>query len=184
MAQKLTVNAGDARARFIITSSTSRLEKGQQAGFLRSGTTLSHDNQLTGIEVSQLCRFANYRETPSGLSSWGIADGTSPWDANDTEGNGTYVEGHPPHLFDSGTDTSSVNSQGVIHDSSKNWTPNQWVGYSIKNTNPASGSNTLGSYIISNTSNTITYNYYEAPDTGAHLCLTPEILTRFIGFSL
>src|SRR5262249_40322288 len=105
-----------------------------QAGVLRSGTTLWHDNQLTGIEVGQLCRFSNFRETPArAYPVWGIADGTSPWDANDTEGNGTYVEGHRPHLFDSGTDTSSVNSQGVIHDSSKNWTPNQWVGYSIKN---------------------------------------------------
>ncbi len=146
------------------------IRKGLQAGGLRSGTTLWHDNQLTGFEVSQLCRFANFRETPArSYPIWGIADGTSPWDANDTEGNGTYVEGHPPHLFDSGTDTSSVNSQGVIHDSSKNWTPNQWVGYSIKNTNPASGSNTLGSYIISNTSNTITYNYYAGSDTRSHL---------------
>jgi hypothetical protein len=131
-----------------------------------------HDNIFTGTEskAQAICNLANYRQTPArAYPVWGIADGTSPWDVNDTEGNGTYVEGHPPYLFDSGTDTSSVNSQGVIRDSTKHWTPNQWVGYSIKNTNPASASNTLGSYVISNTSNTITYYYYDAPDTRGHL---------------
>ncbi len=142
------------------------------AGAQRSGTSLWHDNSFIGIESTggAACGLANYRETPArAYPVWGIADGTSVWDQNDTEGNGTYVEGHPPHLFDSGTDTSSVNSRGVIHDSTKNWTPNQWVGYSIKNTNPASASYTLGSYVISNTSNTITYFYYGASDTRGHL---------------
>jgi len=73
------------------------------------------------------------------------------------------VEGHLPFLFDSGTDTSSVNSQGVIHDSTKNWAVNQWVGYSIKNLNLTDA---YGSYVISNTSNTITYFYYTGTDTG------------------
>jgi hypothetical protein len=45
----------------------------------------------------------------------------------------------------------------------------QWVGYSIKNTNPASPSYTLGSYVISNTSNIITYHYYSAADARIHL---------------
>jgi hypothetical protein len=68
------------------------ITKGLQAGGLRSGTTLWHDNQLTGIEVSWLCSFANFRQTSARSHPvWGIADGTSPWDANDTEGNGTYV---------------------------------------------------------------------------------------------
>jgi hypothetical protein len=141
-------------------------------GGQRSGTSLWHDNLFIGIESSHdsHCNLPNYRETPARPHSvWGIADGTSVWDQNDTEGNGKYVEGRPTHLFDSGTDTSSINSQGVIHDSTKSWTPNQWVGYSIKNTNPASPSYTLGSYVISNTSNTITYFYYAAADAGTHL---------------
>jgi hypothetical protein len=143
--------------------------KGLQAGGLRSGTTLWHDNVLTGVEVNRLCSFQNFRETPARSHPiWGIADGTSPWDANDTEGNGTFVEGHPPFLFDSGTDTSSVNSQGAIHDSTKNWAPNQWIGYSVTNTNP-NLLHRLGSYIISNTSNTITYSYYRDADVDQHM---------------
>jgi hypothetical protein len=42
-------------------------------------------------------------------------------------------------------------------DTSKNWTPNKWVGYSIKQTNPSAPSNGKGSYITSNTNNTITF---------------------------
>jgi hypothetical protein len=131
------------------------------AGGQRSGTSMWHDNTYTGHSsgTGYHCNLVNFRESaPRGISlPWGMADGTSPWDANDTEGNGTYVEGHAPHLFDSGTDNSSVHSNGVIHDSTKNWTTNQWVGYSIRNTNRNSPSYRLGSYVISNTSNTITY---------------------------
>jgi hypothetical protein len=142
-------------------------------GGQRSGTSLWHDNEFIGRETSNdgsMCNISNFRETPARAHPiWGIADGTSVWDANDTEGNGTFVEGHAPHLFDSGTDTSSVNSMGVIHDSTKNWTPNQWIGYSIKNKNPASQSYNMGSYVISNTSNTITYYYYGGADGGGFL---------------
>jgi hypothetical protein len=143
----------------------------------RSGSSLWHDNTWTGIEQGNRnhTNLPNFRETPArAYPIWGIADGTSPWDVNDTEGNGTSVEGHPPFLFDSGMDTSSVNSRGVIHDSTKNWTPNQWVGYSIQNTNPNSASYTLGSYVISNTSNTITYSYYSGTDTAAHLIFNAQ----------
>jgi hypothetical protein len=91
----------------------------------------------------------------------------------DTEGNRTFVEGHPPHVFDSGTDNSSVNSRGIIHDSTKHWVPNQWVGYSVTNYNPIYRHGLtptgIGSAIISNTSNTITYNYYAAPDAPQHM---------------
>jgi hypothetical protein len=90
---------------------------------------------------------------------------------NDTEGNGTYVEGHPPFLFASGSATSGTTMSGeqaTFADSTKNWTPNQWLGYSIRDTNPASASYRLGSYIISNTSNTITYAYNNAT-SGGHL---------------
>src|SRR4030095_1016081 len=61
---------------------------------------------------------------------------------------------------------SSVHSFGVMHDSTKNWIPNQWVGYSIKNTNPNSVVYNKGSYITSNTSNTITYVVLGSTDRG------------------
>jgi hypothetical protein len=141
-------------------------------GGSRSGTTLIHDNTFLGTENStgNCYSFSNFRESPARPHPiWGIADGTSVWDKNDTEGNGTFVEGHPPYLFDSGTDDSSVNSMGVIHDSTKSWTTNQWIGYSIKNKNPASTSYNMGSYVISSTTNTITYSFYSGSDGLPHL---------------
>jgi hypothetical protein len=135
----------------------------------RSGGSLWHDNTWTGLEngnnwhtgLSQYRMFGGVRV----VSTFGPA-AVSPWDMNDTEGNGTYVEGHAPFLFGSGTDTSSVNSQGVIHDSTKNWTPNQWVGYSIRNMNPAARCYQKSSFVRSNTSNTITYAFYPTTDRG------------------
>jgi hypothetical protein len=136
----------------------------------RSGTSLWHDNRFIGVKPSKLCSLPNYREIPARPQPvWGIADGTSVWDANDTEGNGTFVEGHPPFVFASGsvTGASVINGdQGTFTDSSKNWTPNQWVGYSIKNLNLSSA---YGSYIISNAAHTITYSYYRASDAATHL---------------
>jgi hypothetical protein len=80
---------------------------------------------------------------------------------NDTEGNGTYVEGHPPFLFASGSATSgtTISGEATFSDSTKNWTPNQWIGYSIKNTDPASASYRRGSYIIGNGAHSISYAY-------------------------
>jgi hypothetical protein len=144
-------------------------------GGQRSGTSLWHDNTFIGVESTHgsHCNLANVRETSArAYPVWGIADGTSVWDQNDTEGNGTYVEGRPPYLFDSGAATSGTTitgTQGTFTDSTKNWTPNRWAGYSIKNTDPGSPSYTLGSYIISNTATTITYFYYNGTDTRAHL---------------
>jgi hypothetical protein len=87
------------------------------------------------------------------------------------EGNGTYVEAHAasPYVFAWGKHTGANGSQGVIVDSTKNWAPNRWVGYSIKNTNPACPCYLLGSYVISNTSNTITYYNYPYADAATHL---------------
>src|SRR5438552_16154988 len=147
-------------------------------GGQRSGTSLWHDNTFLGRDSNNrsACNLSNYRETPArGIQVPGtftVADGTCPWDQNDTEGNGTYVEGHPPFLFDSGSPTSGTTisgSTGTFTDSTKNWTTNQWASYSIKNTNRSSECYLLGSYIISNTSNSITYYYYPDRDVRQHL---------------
>jgi hypothetical protein len=138
-------------------------------GLQRSGSSLWHDNSFTGVEAGSHTGLANYRQMFYQLGVWHCANGTNPWDINDTEGNGTYVEGHPPFLFLSGVDNGSVNSQGVVHDLTRNWIPNQWVGYSVTNTNPASPAYRFGSFIISNTSNTITYQYYPGDQGGPTL---------------
>ena len=144
-------------------------------GGQRSGTSLWHDNLFIGVESSNNshCTLANFRETPARPHPvWGIADGTSVWDQNDTDGNGHYVEGQPPYLFASGTVTTAsviVGNTGTITDSTKHWTINQWAGYSIKSTSPGSPSYPLGAYVFSNTSNTITYYYYAYADADTHL---------------
>src|SRR5262249_43550541 len=118
----------------------------------------------------KICGLENFREFPArSVTPWGLSDGTSPWDANDTEGNGTFVEGHKPHVFASGTDTSSNQSNGVLHDATKHWIPDQWKGYSVTNYNPIYTSDGIGSYIVSNTENAITYMPYNAPDTPQHM---------------
>jgi hypothetical protein len=138
----------------------------------RSGNSLIHDNLCTGVKnQNNVFVNINNNRTNSGRSEsmWGQADGTSPWDENDTEGNGTFVEGHPPHTFDSGTATSggSGGGGGRMVDTTKNWRPNQWVGYSIQDTSTYLPY--LASYITSSTSNTIVYLYYSATDSKRHL---------------
>jgi hypothetical protein len=131
-------------------------------GGSRGGTQMWHDNIILGNEptADRISSLANYRVTWIRTNPvWGVADGSSPWDKNDTEGNGTYVEGHAPFLFDSGTATSAnvvTNRTSTFTDSTKNWTPNQWAGYHVRNPDPTVK---LGAIIQSNTSNSITYTW-------------------------
>ncbi len=128
-------------------------------GNQRSGTCFWHDNIFTGAVASNpyACTFQNVRESYLRAHPiWGIADGTSVWDANDTEGNGTFVEGHAPHLFASGAATTTT-SEGTLADATKAWTPDQWKGYSVRNTTVGSASYHLGSFITANTDKTISY---------------------------
>jgi len=143
-------------------------------GVQRSGTSLWHDNTFAGLETDNngsMCNLGNFREIPARPGPvWGIADGTSVWDKNDTEGNGTFVEGHTPYLFTSGTAATAstplpapdIGSVFTVL-GNPNWTTNQWAGYSIKNLDLTRA---YGSYIISNTANTITYYRYSGTDTG------------------
>jgi hypothetical protein len=60
----------------------------------RSGTSLWHDNAFIGVEPTNVCGLSNYREAPArAFPVWGIADGTSVWGQNDTDGQGHYSEG-------------------------------------------------------------------------------------------
>ena len=137
----------------------------------RSGTALYHDNTWDGQKSNNGSHssIVVYREW-AGVSvncPYGFADGACAFDENDTEGNGTFVDGHAPHLFDNGK--VSAGSLGSFTDSSKNWTPNQWAGFSVKQANTSAASYPKGSYIISNTQNTITYAYYGSGDRGPTL---------------
>ena len=105
-----------------------------------SGTTggplLAHDNRFYGTLVTGW-GLQVYRACWSYGPPFNGANGTSPWDINDAHG-----------LYESGTATSASNT--AITDTSKNWTADQWAGYSVKR--PSDGATAL---IISNTSNTL-----------------------------
>jgi hypothetical protein len=137
----------------------------------RSGNALIHDNTWDGHNVAGEPNHGNivlFRAFGAGGIRGGIlgsADGKSPWDVNDTEGNGTYVEGHPPHLFASGNATAT-SSGGTLKDATANWTPHQWIGYSVTNMNSQAGAYLKGAVITDNTRTTISYIFYPFNDRG------------------
>jgi hypothetical protein len=107
---------------------------------IRSGTLIAHDNTYDGIAPRgyglQTCRMFH-----TGDGTWGGATGRNAWDSND------------PTMYASGTATAVNTIPGntvTITDSTKNWTVNQWVGYSVSN---AAGTVL---YVQSNTSNSVT----------------------------
>jgi len=73
------------------------------------------------------------------LVGWQGADGSSPWDVNDTEGNGTYVAGHTPYLYFAGTAGAGTTGLGVapgqpiqvVDSGNPSWTNGQWVGFGM-----------------------------------------------------
>lgn len=138
---------------------------GQSSRQLRSGGMHYHDNKWIGLSSSDgfHTRFGIFREigaVGNDLSYWGLATGTNPWDVNDPHG-----------LYEIGAATSGSVSeeQGTVTDASKNWTINQWSGYTIVNTNSAEARYNHGSYIISNTATKIIYAFYPETDRGAPL---------------
>jgi hypothetical protein len=122
----------------------------------RSGVTLFHDNTFDGAAVGTLAygpqAFRAMFQWPNNPTFHG-ATGDNPWDANATEPDGTHVDGHPPYLFESGTATGGGQQQ--IIDTTKNWVPNQWAGFTAKYI----GDNQVA-HIVSNTSNTLNVVFY------------------------
>ena len=128
----------------------------------RSGGAIWHDNSWIGHDSNNQSHtsFSIFREIGAignNLSRWGLAGGNNPWDINDPHG-----------LYVSGVSSAGL-AGGSLRDAQKHWTRNQWAGYSVTNTNPASACYLHSSYIISNTSNTIIYYFYGSGDRGAPL---------------
>jgi len=116
---------------FDVTGSTSN-----GFGGSRGGANMIHDNILIG-PISQAgvgFSLTNFRTTgeQSTHPLWGTSDGTSVWDANDTEGTETFVEGNASHVFAAGTATTQM-AAGTMQDTKAAWSTNQWAGYSIHN---------------------------------------------------
>jgi hypothetical protein len=156
-----------------VYNNTSRWTTIAPSASARSGNALYHDNTWDGQNKGTPVHSAIvlFRALGAGGihgGALGSADGTSPWDRNDTEGTGTYVEGHPPYLFASGTVTTNA-AGGTLTDSTANWAPNRWVGYSVTNKNPAAPPYLKGSIITANTRTQISYLYYIGGDRGPSL---------------
>jgi hypothetical protein len=100
------------------------------AGGTRSGGLIVHDNTQSGPLPGHGITVGSYRVFMK-IGAWGGATGDNPLDYNVTEPDGTHVDGHPPYLFASGTAGVGSN-QTTVTDITKNWTPNQWVGYTAK----------------------------------------------------
>jgi hypothetical protein len=122
------------------------LNNNKFAGGSRSGSVVFHDNTVGGswanAAVFDLGNFRNFMS----FAPWGGADGTNPWDTNE------------PNVFFSGT--AAANSSGTtVTVSGVNWTANQWKNYTVRRSSNICNSNSVGfGYILSNTSNTITYS--------------------------
>jgi len=130
-------------------------------GITRSGAVLYHHNTWSG-PITVRMPLVVFRETWP--YKWGGANGLNEWDVNDTEGNGTNVPGHRPHLYASGKHTGDNASSGTLVSVGAGWQPNQWVGYMLTNTTQTTrGEAHHCSRIVSNTSDTIVYNT-ETPD--------------------
>jgi len=110
---------------------------GPTGGQLRGGCLLIHDNVYHNYGSGYGLRV--YREFFP-FNVWGGAFGTNAWDSNDPHG--VYASGI--HSGPGGATT--------LTKTGARWTINQWVGYSVLNT--VTG---RGSYVTSNTNDTITY---------------------------
>ena len=129
---------------------------------MRGGTALFHDNIYMGANLNDGPGLAAYREfTP--FAGFGGAYGGNPWDLNDrTAPNGGVVPlsgtVKDPGLYATGKHVGA-NRSPSLKVSGSPWKPNQWVGYIVRNLdephNP--GVPYCNAYVISNTSNTITF---------------------------
>jgi hypothetical protein len=135
----------------------------QSIGITRSGVTIYHSNSWTGPMKAPNIPLVVFRELWP-YPMFNGANGDSPWDLNDTEGNGTNVPDHRPHLHASGRHTGANASSGTLVSSGAGWRPNQWVGYMVTNTTQSTPRGMhLCSRILSNTSDTIVYDT-QTPD--------------------
>jgi hypothetical protein len=141
----------------------------------RSGNSLNHDNTWRGVQQANhsVTTPSSYRSNSSRSGSvWGPADGSSPWDLNDNGTGNPAPAGQLGYIFKTGIATSDsiiTGGSATMYDATKNWTTNQWAGYSVRNVEPTGQSYKLGSLISSNTATSITYSYYGGTDTARHL---------------
>jgi hypothetical protein len=111
------------------------------AGGIRAGGLITHDNSFFGVQPKgiMLDTYRGFFKFPKG--PWGGASGDNSWDSND------------PILYESGTVSSGTTT--TLTDTAKNWSPNQWAGFTAKRV-----SDDGIMFITANTSSTLTGTYY------------------------
>lgn len=125
---------------------------------IRGGCGVIYSNTCTGA-YNQLVALRDYRSTQAYSGQYfpfGGANGINPWDSNS------------PTLYLSGTN-SSPNGSSYLEVNGANWTPNQWVGYTLLDTN-----NGLFSVVTSNTTNAM---YYIGSDQASASLVNGTLLT-------
>lgn len=112
----------------------------------RSGTGIIWSNTVVNVpSAANFAQLSAYRAVMQ-ASPWGQAHGLNPADVNDST------------RYDAGRATSG--GALMLIDNTKNWTPNQWIGYSLLRTNPITSGYTTntdfrGGYILTNNATTI-----------------------------
>jgi hypothetical protein len=120
-------------------------------GGARSGGWISHDNTADGVQSPRGATLGTYRVFFAFIDSpFTGATGDNPWDVNDPHG-----------LYDNGT-AGAGSGQTTIVDMTKNWTPQQWHGYTAKRL--SDGKLAL---IYDNTNNTLNVYYHGGYGGGA-----------------
>jgi hypothetical protein len=125
------------------------VNSGCQGSFYRAGTGIHFGNTFSlgsGGYWNDALYTATYR-TQFGAMTWGFCGGDpggngAVWDINDTST--TFPSG-------SGVTVAASGNNWIITDSSKNWTPGQWTGYSFQDTTQS-----FYSMIANNGTNTLT----------------------------
>jgi len=110
---------------------------------IRGGSGVIFSNTANGY--TSIVGLRNFRSTDAYNGQWypfGGATGTSPWDSNS------------PTLYLSGTNSAS-NGSSYLQVAGANWTNDQWVGYTLVNTNSG--------YFSPVNSNSVNTMYYLGP---------------------
>lgn len=139
-------------------------------GLYWGNTYLSDSGAFRGYNLQA------YRQTAT-FPQWGASNGANPLDNNDTEGNGTYVSGHSPHLYASGTITGSTFSNGLpvtVTVSGINGSTD-WSGYALSDTTSgavsytsAAGNTAACAMITSNSGTTLNVETTLRTTTGSN----------------